>query len=98
MALGKHLIVLALLALFVSVEAKGTLRVDNIVAIEAPIVVDALLGDVAEITGETAADQLGFGNFDTMRLNAPFLDFTASFLDVGASEDIDFQAEDGDLN
>lgn len=45
MALGKHLLVLALVALLASVsEAKGTLRVDNIVAIEAPIVVDALLG------------------------------------------------------
>lgn len=99
MALGKHLLVLALVVLLASmVEAKGTLRVDNIVAIEAPIVVDALLGDVAEITGETGADTLGFGNFDTMRLTAPFLDFSASFLDVSATDSIDFEAQDGDLN
>ena len=99
MALGKHLLVLALVALLASVsEAKGTLRVDNIVAIEAPIVVDALLGDVAEITGETGADTLGFGNFDTMRLTAPFLDFSASFLDVSATDSINFEAQDGDLD
>lgn len=63
---------------------------------EAVIVIDALLGDVAEIT-TTLADTISFGAHDEMILKAPFLDFDGSFVSISGSDSVLIQTTQGDL-